>query len=39
MDFCGIGLLILAVIAGVATPIWAVLLARALSREALPAST
>jgi hypothetical protein len=39
MDYYGLGLLILGVIAGVATPIWAVLLARALSREAPPAST
>lgn len=34
VDYYGIDLLILAVIAGVGTPIWAVLLARALSREA-----
>lgn len=33
IDYFGIGLLILGVIAGVATPIWAVMLARALSRE------
>jgi hypothetical protein len=40
MDYYGVSLLILAVIAGVATPIWAALLARSLSREAeLPAST
>jgi hypothetical protein len=39
MDYYGIGLLILAVVAGVAVPVWAVLLARALSRETLPAST
>jgi hypothetical protein len=39
LDYYGIGQLILAVIAGVATPIWAVLLARALPREPLPAST
>jgi len=39
LDYSGIGLLILAVIGGVATPIWAFLLARALSREAVPAST
>ena len=40
IDYYGIGQLILAVIAGVATPLWAVLLARSLSRGegASPAS-
>jgi hypothetical protein len=37
IDYYGIGLLILGVIAGVATPIWAVMLARALSQEPEPA--
>jgi hypothetical protein len=39
LDYYGAGLLILAVIAGVAVPVWGVLLVRALSREPLPAST
>jgi hypothetical protein len=37
IDYYAIGLLILGVIAGVATPIWAVMLARALSQELEPA--